>query len=266
MSSLKKIKKDKNVMNYLKKGGVLNLTLHNLNSRDPGCNSRECTKINRYINELFRAYYLDFDENIPSDNVWHNTPNTGIETIYTSFKIQNQPDGRKVRRVIIKYRDFLYIGGDYNELLHLSFNENGSMHLTFDNVEIVGHTGNLHIFSNINPDINDGLNDLIEFVSYIRYNIFNNNDTLRNLVSYSLNNPNSAWHAYIRTEIERTQREYPGIRLDIPHTVEILLNRFREKYIEILTRFILALYNNRNTFVLGQINNNYRQLTNSYIR
>lgn len=221
------------------KGGVLNLNNRNLFTNDPRCYERQCDRINIYIDALFNAYAAFYGVNVPNNNAWH-TYDTSTEYIYIKFKIEHYGIHR-TRRILICYRDtILSTDRSYQDLIHLSLNENGSMHMTFDYVDPAREARNLHIFTNINPDVNDGLNDLIEFVNYIKRNIFERNDLLQEFVSYAVQNRDSVWYAYFTREFERLQELDPSINIEQGRGY--FLDIFREKYLQIFDKFISMIY------------------------
>lgn len=227
-------------------GGVLNLKNRNIFVKDPRCEKEQCKRINKYIQALFDAYEDEY-RSLPRNNVWQ-TIKRDNELIYLSFKIDK--DGTK--RVLICYRDIIYRGSDLRDLIHISLNENGSMHLTFDYIDDVKENKNVHIFSNKNPDINDGLYDLIEFIDYVKNNIFYDNNVLEILVSYVVSNPNSGWYLYFTKEFEQMKETYPDI--NIQEARSYFLDVFRRKYYEILEKFKMVILSESNNRILRHIN------------
>jgi len=223
----------------VKNGGVLNLDTDKIKLRHSECNEEQCERIKRFITILFEIYKNNRREEI-ENNKWYKIEK---DNIYVSFRKENGG-----RRVIIGYRENLKVGSKTQtlDLLHISLNDGGNMHLTFDNFD-VSYRNKHHIYSIINPDIEYGIKDLIEFISFIRYNTLNTTRELFHFLRTSILNEVSGWRVYLEYVFEKLKKNKPDIKKeDALATIALL---FKNKYFEVLEKFIISLNETDNEII-----------------
>ena len=223
----------------VKNGGVLNLNNDKITLKHYECNEEQCERIKRFITILFEIYKSNSEEEI-KDNKWYKIEK---DNIYVSFKKE-----RYGRRVIIGYREFLKFGSKTQilDLLHISLNDGGNMHLTFDNFD-VSYKIKPHIYSIINPDIQNGIKDLIEFIFFIKDNPFNTRKELFDLLRTAILNEESGWRTYLEYVFEKLKKNKPDIKKS--EALMQITEIFKEKYYEVLEKFIISLNETDNKII-----------------
>lgn len=135
------------------RGGVINIANYSTTNDSKFLPDKEIKNINIFVNTLCeiiiskRPRFIRF----------------GRFIIEITSNCEN-PDGKKFI--------FGIKNGERRELVHITCFKNSSMHITF----IIGNQ-RLYIYSKINPNLNNGLNDLVLFVENIKKDIFENDLT-----------------------------------------------------------------------------------------